>query len=50
MLESVVDGVGVLRVDGEEYNIKKGDFFILTSEVSTYELDGELTIIESNIA
>lgn len=50
LLESVVDGVGVLRVDGEEYNIKKGDFFILTSEVSTYELDGELTIIESNIA
>ena len=50
LLESVVDGVGVLRVDGEEYNIKKGDFFILTSEVSTYELDGELTIIESIIA
>ena len=50
LLESVVDGVGVLRVDGEEYNIKKGDFFILTNEVSTYELDGELTIIESNIA
>ena len=50
LLESVVEGVGVLKVDGEEYNIKKGDFFILTNEVSTYEFDGELTIIESNIA
>lgn len=50
LLESVVEGVGVLKVDGEEYNIKKGDFFILTNEVSSYEFDGELTIIESNIA
>lgn len=50
LLESVVEGVGVLKVDGEEYNIKKGDFFILTNEVSTYEFYGELTIIESNIA
>lgn len=50
LLESVVEGVGVLKVDGEEYNIKKGDFFILTNEVSSYEFDGELIIIESNIA
>lgn len=50
LLESVVEGVGILRVDGEEYDIKKGDFFILTNEVSSYEFDGELTIIESNIA
>ena len=50
LLESVIEGAGILRVDGEEYNIKKGDFFILTNEVSSYELDGELTIIESNIA
>lgn len=50
LLESVVEGVGVLKVDGEEYNIKKGDFFILTNEVSSYEFDGDLTLIESNIA
>lgn len=50
LLEAVVEGVGVLRVDGEEYNIKKGDFFILTNEVSSYEFEGDLTIIESNIA
>lgn len=50
LLEAVVEGVGVLRVDGEEYNIKKGDFFILTNEVSSYEFEGNLTIIESNIA
>ncbi len=50
LLESVIEGAGILRVDGEEYNIKKGDFFLLTNEVSSYEFDGELTIIESNIA
>ena len=50
LLESVIEGAGILRVDGEEYNIKKGDFFILTNGVSSYEFDGELTIIESNIA
>lgn len=50
LLESIIEGAGILRVDGEEYNIKKGDFFILTNEVSSYEFDGELTIIESNIA
>ena len=50
LLESVIEGAGILRVDGEEYNIKKGDFFILTNQVSSYEFDGELTIIESNIA
>ena len=50
LLESVIEGAGILRVDGEEYNIKKGDFFILTNEVSSYEFDRELTIIESNIA
>lgn len=50
LLESVVEGAGVLKVDGEEHNIKKGDFFILTNEVSSYEFDGDLTIIEANIA
>lgn len=48
LLESVIDGAGVLIVDGESYNIKKGDFFILTSEASSYKFDGDLTIIETS--
>lgn len=49
LLESVVDGAGELIIDGEKFNIKKGDFFILTNEVSSYEFDGDLTIVESNV-
>lgn len=49
LLESVVDGAGELIVDDEVINIKKGDFFILTSEVSSYEFDGNLVVVESNI-
>ena len=48
-LESVVDGAGELIVDGEVIDIKKGDFFILTNEVSEYEFDGDLTIVEANV-
>ncbi|WP_297280764.1 type I phosphomannose isomerase catalytic subunit [uncultured Anaerococcus sp.] len=49
LLESVVDGAGELIVDDEVINIKKGDFFILTNEVSSYEFDGNLLVVESNI-
>lgn len=48
LIEAVIDGVGELKVDGEKYQIKKGDFFILTNLVSSYEFDGKLTLIESN--
>ena len=37
-------------IEGKVKNyIKKGDFFILTNEVSSYEYDGDLTIVESNV-
>ena len=49
LLESVVDGAGELIVDGEVIDIKKGEFFILTNEVSEYEFDGDLTIVEANV-
>ena len=49
LIESVIDGAGELNVDGEKYQIKKGDFFILTNLVSTYEFAGDLTIVESNV-
>lgn len=48
LIEAVIDGAGELNVDGEEYQIKKGDFFILTNLVSSYEFVGNLKVIESN--
>ena len=49
LIEAVIDGAGELNVDGEKYQIKKGDFFILTNLVSSYEFAGDLTIVESNV-
>ena len=49
LIESVIDGAGELIVDGETYQIKKGDFFILTNLVSSYEFTGDVTIVESNV-
>ena len=49
LIEAVVDGAGELIVDGEKYQIKKGDFFILTNLVSSYEFAGDVTIVESNV-
>ena len=49
LIEAVIDGAGELIVDGETYQIKKGDFFILTNLVSSYEFAGDLTIVESNV-
>ena len=49
LIEAVIDGAGELIVDGEKYQIKKGDFFILTNLVSSYEFAGDVTIVESNV-
>ena len=49
LIEAIIDGAGELIVDGETYQIKKGDFFILTNLVSSYEFAGDLTIVESNV-
>ena len=49
LIESVIDGAGELKVDGETYQVKKGDFLILTNMVSSYEFAGDLTIVESNV-
>ncbi|GFH39631.1 mannose-6-phosphate isomerase, class I [Lactococcus insecticola] len=45
---SVLDGSGVLRVSGTDYPVKKGDHFILTSDISSWSFDGALTIIASH--
>ena len=49
LIDAVIDGAGELIVDGETYQIRKGDFFILTNLVSSYEFAGDLTIVESNV-
>ena len=49
LIDAVIDGAGELIVDGETYQIKKGDFFILTNLVSSYEFAGDVTIVESNV-
>ncbi|MGO3018065.1 MAG: type I phosphomannose isomerase catalytic subunit [Anaerococcus sp.] len=48
LLESVIDGEGILIIDDKEYEIKKGDFFILTNECNNYKIKGQVTIVESN--
>ena len=45
---SVLDGQGTLTVAGEAYPVKKGDHFILTSDIVSWELDGQLMIIASH--
>ena len=49
LIEAVIAGAGEFIVDGEKYQIKKGDFFILTNLVSSYEFAGDVTIVESNV-
>ncbi|MCJ1977663.1 mannose-6-phosphate isomerase, class I [Lactococcus paracarnosus] len=45
---SVLDGQGTLTVASESYPVKKGDHFILTSDIASWEVDGQLMIIASH--
>ncbi|MDR1606487.1 MAG: mannose-6-phosphate isomerase, class I [Streptococcaceae bacterium] len=45
---SVLAGQGTLSVDGESYPVKKGDHFILTSDIENWQFEGELTLIASH--
>lgn len=49
LLEAVIEGRGSLLVDDEVYELKKGDFFILTNEVDDYRIEGDLTVVEANV-
>lgn len=46
-LLSVIDGSGLLRIQGNEYKLAKGDHLILPVDFGSYELDGELKLIIS---
>ncbi|ARQ06178.1 mannose-6-phosphate isomerase, class I [Macrococcoides canis] len=48
-LMSVLSGEGTLTVDGQVFEIKKGDHFILTTEDEELEFRGKLDIIESYV-
>jgi mannose-6-phosphate isomerase len=47
-LASVLTGEGTLSIDGSDYPIRKGDHFILTSDIATWAFDGKLTLIASH--
>lgn len=47
-LYSVIDGRGEIIIDDKSYELKKGDFFILTDAVKKFELKGRLSIVESH--
>ena len=49
LLVSVLDGQGMIAVDGQTYPIQKGSHFILTSDIENWQLDGELELIVSHV-
>ena len=46
-LFTVLEGQGHITVDDEVYDIKKGDSFILTTQCSSFLLDGDMLLIGS---
>lgn len=46
-LYSVIDGRGEIIINDKSYELKKGDFFILTDAVKKFEIKGEISLIES---
>lgn len=48
LLVSVIDGKGILFVDGESYNLVKGDHFILPNDVLEWTIKGGVELIVSH--
>ena len=46
---NVVEGIGILKVSGNIYNVKKGDSFIIPASAKSYELEGNIELLESYI-
>lgn len=49
MLMSVIEGTGVLDIDGERHILTKGDYFMLSSQVNKFALEGTISIIASYV-
>ncbi len=47
MIQTVIAGNGTLKVDGTDYQIKKGTTYILPNQTKDYKLTGNLQIIGS---
>ena len=47
-LVSIVDGKGLIEVDGTSYPLEKGDHFLLPNEVDNWTFTGDLHIIASH--
>ena len=43
----MLEGQGHITIDNEVYDIKKGDSFILTTQCSSFLLDGDMLLIGS---
>lgn len=48
LLVSVIDGSGRLIIEGTNYDLKKGDHFILPNDVQTWTFEGDLEMIASH--
>lgn len=46
-LATVIDGQGILTVDGQDYPIEKGQSFVLTDDISTWTISGQLEVVAS---
>ena len=46
-LFTVLNGSGSVEIDGNSYNVKKGDSFILTTDCNKYILKGDMFLIGS---
>ena len=47
MIQTVIDGSGTLRINDQDYPVKKGTTYLLPATVHDYQLSGDLTIIGS---
>ncbi|PEN03978.1 mannose-6-phosphate isomerase, class I [Bacillus wiedmannii] len=47
-LVSVIDGEAVLEVEDENFEIKKGDHFIIPTNMNTFTIEGNITLIVSH--
>ncbi|WP_050616379.1 mannose-6-phosphate isomerase, class I [Bacillus testis] len=49
LLCSMIEGEGTLCHNGQEYNIKKGDHFLLPADFGPFTLKGEIELIVSHV-
>lgn len=48
LIASVIDGEGILQTSSNQYELKKGDHFILPSDLGEFSIQGNVTLISSH--